>query len=73
MMPNVAANARADLAITTSIGTGYRPTFSWRDGTTLKYSRLEGADWAATRAIPIDDVMTYDKALALVTGMGQRN
>jgi hypothetical protein len=73
MAPIVADNARADAAITTSIGAGYRPTFSWRDGATLKYTRLEGADWAPVRSIAIDDSMTYERALALVTGMGQRN
>ena len=29
----------------------------------LKYTRLEGADWAPVRSIALDDVMTYEKAL----------
>jgi hypothetical protein len=58
--------------VRTTIGAGYRPTLSWREGDTLKFSRLEGADWAPVRAIAIDDSMTYDRALALVTGMGER-
>ena len=63
----------AETPVGTSIGSGYGPTFHWRDGDLLKYSRLEGAEWAAVRSIAIDAVMTYEKALALVTGMGTRN
>jgi hypothetical protein len=64
-----------DLAdgVRTTIGTGYRPTLSWREGDTLKFSRLDGADWAPVRSIAIDDTMSYDRALALVTSMGERN
>ncbi len=58
--------------VRTTIGTGYRPTLSWREGETLKFSRLDGADWTPVRSIAIDDVMTYDRALALVTSMGER-
>lgn len=72
MMPMLAFNASPDLGVGTSIGSGYRPTLYWRDGATLKYTRLDGADWSAVLSIAIDDVMTWDKALALVTGMGQR-
>ena len=59
--------------IRTTIGSGYRPTLSWSDGASLKFTRLEGADWAPVRTIAIDDRMTYEKALSLVTGMGERN
>jgi hypothetical protein len=73
MTPMLALNALPDLAVGTSIGSGYRPTLYWRDGASLNYTRLDGADWAPVRSIPIDDAMTWDKALALVVGMGQRN
>lgn len=65
----------ADLAdgVRTTIGTGYRPTLSWREGDALKFSRLDGADWTPVRSIAIDDTMSYDRALALVTSMGERN
>lgn len=65
----------ADLSdgVRTTIGTGYRPTLAWREGDSLKFSRLDGADWAPVRSIAIDDTMSYDRALALVTGMGERN
>ncbi len=65
----------ADLrdGVRTTIGTGYRPTLSWREGDALKFSRLDGADWAPVRSIAIDDAMSYDRALALVTSMGERN
>ena len=59
--------------VRTTIGTGYRPTLSWRDGDALKFTRLDGTDWSPVRSIAIDDTMSYDRALALVTSMGQRN
>ncbi len=59
--------------VDTSIGAVYRPTLYWREGSSLKFTRLDGGDWAPVRSIAIDDTMTYEKALALVVGMGQRN
>ncbi|MEP6993582.1 MAG: hypothetical protein ABI968_03595 [Acidobacteriota bacterium] len=59
--------------VTTTIGAGYRPTLSWRDGAALKFTRLEGADWSTVRSIALDDTMGYEKALALVISMGLRN
>ena len=73
MTPMLSLTASAELAVGTSVGSGYRPTLYWRDGSNLKYTRLDGAVWSPVRSIPIDDVMTWDKALALVVGMGQRN
>ena len=77
MAPSLEQNAGMEtgtgMSVGTSIGSGYVPTLYWRDGEFLKYSRLEGADWSAVRSIAIDAVMTYEKALALVTGMGARN
>jgi hypothetical protein len=70
MTPNVADTRDG---VRTTIGSGYRPTLSWSDGTSLKFSRLDGAAWAPVRSIAIDDQMTYERALALVTGMGERN
>jgi hypothetical protein len=72
-MPKVTAGASGEDAVTTTIGSGYRPTMCWRDGNALRYTRLEGSDWAPVRSIALDDVMTYEKALSLVTGMAQRN
>ena len=59
--------------IRTTIGRGYQPTLSWSDGVSLKYTRLEGTDWAPVRSIAIDDNMTAEQAQALVTSMGERN
>ncbi len=70
--PTMTINADAEISVGTSIGSGYLPTLYWRDGDFLKYSRLEGADWAPVRSIAIDAAMTYEKALELVTGMGAR-
>jgi hypothetical protein len=59
--------------VRTLIGRGYRPTMSWSDGVSLKYTRLDTDDWAPVRTITIDTTMTYDKAMALVTSMAERN
>ena len=59
--------------VVTTIGAGYRPTLSWRDGDSLKFTRLEGENWAPVRSIAVDETMSYDRALSLVIGMGQRN
>src|SRR5262249_47765987 len=74
MAPDLALNAWEDLAVGTSIGGGYLPTLYWRDGTSLSYTRLtgSGADWSPVLSIAIDDVMTWEKATALVVAMGQR-
>ncbi len=56
----------------TSIGSGYRPTLYWLDGTSLRFSRLGDTDWEPVRAIAVDGSMTYEKALDLVVGMGSR-
>ncbi|HTY43100.1 MAG TPA: hypothetical protein VMH79_14615 [Thermoanaerobaculia bacterium] len=61
--------------VRTTIGQGYRPTLSWgdADSSSLRYTRLGSADWDPVRSIALDDQMTYDRAQALVAGMGERN
>ena len=61
------------LAVGTSIGSGYRPTLYWLEGSSLRYTRLNGNEWETVHSISIDDSMTYDRALSLVVGMGTRN
>jgi hypothetical protein len=75
MAPILARQTDPDAGVRTSIGTGYRPTIFWRDGDTLKFTRMtgDGTDWSTVGSIAIDDTTTYDKALALVVGMGTRN
>ncbi len=73
LAPVLARQTDSDAAVTTTIGAGYRPTMSWRDGDSLKFTRLDGDDWTSLRSIALDDTMTYEKAQALVIGMGQRN
>jgi hypothetical protein len=72
MTPAYALNGWGDLTVGTSVGAGYLPTHYWHDGTSLVYTHYDGTTWAPTRSIPIDDVMTWDKATSLVVGMGQR-
>jgi hypothetical protein len=57
----------------TALGTGYRPTFYWRDGDRVLYTRFDGHDWASVKAIPLSDTMSYERALALVIGMAASN
>jgi hypothetical protein len=57
----------------TTIGSSYRPTFHWRDGNRLLYTRYDGAEWASVKAIPLDETMSYDRALALVVEMASSN
>jgi hypothetical protein len=70
MTPNASDTSGGILTI---IGSGYLPTLVWGDATSLHYSRLDSTDWAPVRSIGIDDQMTYDAALGLIKGMGQRN
>ena len=61
--------------VRTTIGRGYAPTLSWGDAasTSVKYTRWNGAEWEPIRSIAIDDTMTYERALELVSSMAQRN
>ncbi|HEV8231694.1 MAG TPA: hypothetical protein VGQ75_05060, partial [Thermoanaerobaculia bacterium] len=60
-------------AMGTTIGTGYRPTFYWRDGNRLLYTHFDGREWASAKAIPLDETMSYERALSLVVGMAASN
>ena len=60
-------------SVGTAIGTGYRPTFYWRDGDRVLYTRFDGRDWASPKAIQLSDTMSYERALALVIGMAASN
>jgi hypothetical protein len=53
----------------TTLGGGYRPTFHWRDGDRLLYTRFDGREWASVKAIPLTETMSYERALALVVSM----
>jgi hypothetical protein len=57
----------------TTLGSGYRPTFYWRDGDRLLYTRFDGHDWASVKAIPLTETMSYERALALIVGMASSN
>jgi hypothetical protein len=61
--------------VRTTIGRGYTPTLSWGNAASsaVSYTRWNGADWDPVRSIAIDDTMTYERALDLVSGMAQRN
>jgi hypothetical protein len=53
----------------TTLGTGYRPTYYWRDGDRLLYTRYDGHEWASVKTIPLTDTMSYERAVSLVVDM----
>jgi len=57
----------------TALGTGYRPTFYWRDGDKLLYTRFDGREWNSVKAIQLTENMSYERALSLVIGMASSN
>jgi hypothetical protein len=57
----------------TTLGSSYRPTFHWRDGDRLLYTRYDGREWASVKSIPLDEAMSYERALGLVVGMATSN
>jgi hypothetical protein len=72
MTPILASGPGNSPAVGTSIGAGYRPTLYWRDADSLEYTRLDDGGWTPVRSIAIDESMPYERALALVIGMGER-
>lgn len=57
----------------TALGTGYRPTFYWRDGDRVLYTRFDGREWNSMKAIQLNENMSYERALSLVIGMASSN
>lgn len=57
----------------TTLGTGYRPTFYWRDGDRLLYTRFDGREWNSVKAIQLNENMSYERGLSLVFGMASSN
>lgn len=57
----------------TTLGAAYRPTFHWRDGDRLLYTRFDGREWASVKAIALSETMSYERALALVVSMATSN
>ncbi len=72
MAPRLMPHNR-DKGVGTSIGGGYKPTMYWLEEGSLKYTRLGAGEWEPVRGVTIDESMTYDRALALVIGMGSRH
>ena len=60
-------------AISTFIGSSYRPTLSWRTTTSVQYSRFDGKAWSEINSIELSDSMTYEKAIHLVQDMATLN
>jgi len=57
----------------TALGTGYRPTFYWRDADRLLYTRFDGREWNSVKVIQLNETMSYERALSLVIGMASSN
>jgi len=60
-------------SVKTVIGASYRPTIVWSTDRAVGYTRFDGRNWSAAITIPLDDTMTYDRALRLVQEMATRN
>jgi hypothetical protein len=60
-------------SVGTTIGAGYRPTYHWREADRLLYTRFDGREWNSVMAIPINETMSYERALSLVVGMATSN
>jgi hypothetical protein len=60
-------------SVGTSLGTGYRPTFHWREGDRLLYTRYDGREWASVKTIQLNETMSYERALSLVVSMATSN
>jgi hypothetical protein len=60
-------------SVGTTIGAGYRPTYYWREGDKLLYTRFDGREWASVKGIAINETMSYERALALVVSMAASN
>ncbi|HEY6066484.1 MAG TPA: hypothetical protein VIY96_10025 [Thermoanaerobaculia bacterium] len=60
-------------SVGTTLGTGYRPTFYWRDADRLLYTRYDGHQWASVKAIALSETMSYERAVALVIDMAASN
>ena len=59
--------------VKTVIGASYRPTIVWNTDRGVGYTRFDGRRWSAAITIPLNDTMTYDRALRLVQEMATRN
>jgi hypothetical protein len=57
----------------TALGPGYHPTFYWRDGDRVLFTRFDGHEWNSVKAIELNEHMSYERALALVIGMAASN
>jgi hypothetical protein len=60
-------------SVRTVVGSSYKPNLHWRDETDFHYIRFDGTAWSAIKTIALTDEMSYEKAVALVEGMAQRN
>jgi hypothetical protein len=71
--PLAAIPEMQDLSVSTVIGAGYKPTHFWQDRDAVKYLRYSGREWASVRAIPLNEDMSYERAVRLIEEMARRN
>jgi hypothetical protein len=60
-------------SVKTVVGASYRPTLVWSTDGAVGYTRFDGRKWSPAITIPLNESMTYDKALRLVQEMATRN
>ena len=59
--------------VKTVIGASYRPTLVWSTANAVGFTRFDGRAWSTARTIPINESMSYERALRLVQEMATRN
>lgn len=59
-------------AVRTVIGASYRPTLVWNTNSAVFFTHFDGKAWSSA-TIPLNDSMTYERAMGLVQEMATRN
>lgn len=60
-------------AVSTVVGASYKPTLLWRADNAVGYTRFDGKKWSSVKTIPLDDSMSYDRAVRLIEEMATKN
>lgn len=60
-------------SVRTVVGASYRPTLVWTTDNAVGFTRYDGKSWSSARTIPLNESMTFERALRLVQEMATRN
>jgi hypothetical protein len=59
-------------SVRTVVGASYRPTLVWNTNSAVFFTHFDGKAWSSA-TIPLNDSMTYERAMGLVQEMATRN